>query len=179
MADRLVALVTGADDAATLPVLAHVVVSDQVLLGTREEAAELDGYGPIPAELARELVKEATERQLRRLYAAPATGDLVAADARSRSFPAGLGELIELRDQICRTPWCDAPIRHRDHVVPVEAGGETSRLNGQGLCEACNYAKEAEGWSSRPVPGTRHTVEITTPSGRCYRSTAPPTPRVA
>jgi hypothetical protein len=86
--------------------------------------------------------------------------------------------LIELRDQTCRTPWCDAPIRHHDHAVPVAEGGETSRDNGQGLCEACNYAKEAVGWRARPSPGDRHTVEITTPSGRTHRSTAPPQPRL-
>jgi hypothetical protein len=85
--------------------------------------------------------------------------------------------LIQLRDQFCRTPWCDAPIRHRDHPTGVTAGGQTSELNGQGLCEACNHAKEAVGWRSRPSPGDRHTVEITTPGGRTYRSTAPPASR--
>ena len=71
----------------------------------------------------------------------------------------------------------DAPIRHRDHPEPVSASGETSESNGQGLCDACNYAKEAVGWRARPSRGERHTVEITTPSGRLYGSTAPPAPR--
>jgi hypothetical protein len=57
----------------------------------------------------------------------------------------------------------------------VTAGVETSEENRQGLCEACNYAKEARGW--RPtIAGDRHTIEITTPSGRSYRSNAPPAP---
>jgi hypothetical protein len=158
----------------------HVVVADDVLFGTREEAAHLDGYGAIPAELARELVRTATEQsraQLRRLYVTPKTGELVAADARSRCFPKGLSTLISLRDQFCRTPWCDAPIRHRDHPEAATDGGETSRQNGQGLCEACNYAKEATGWRARPSPGVRHTVEITTSCGLTYHSTAPPAPR--
>ncbi|MDQ6755169.1 MAG: hypothetical protein M3017_17645, partial [Actinomycetota bacterium] len=46
----------------------------------------------------------------------------------------------------------------------------------QGLCERCNQAKEAPGWSSRPRPGPRHTVETRTPTGHTYRSTAPPLP---
>lgn len=182
MADLLVCRVLGTEQATALPVVTHVVVADDMLFGTRDDAAHLDGYGSIPAELARELVKDAAQQglaQLRRLYAVPATGELVAADSRSRCFPEGLGLLIELRDQQCRTPWCDAPIRHRDHVVPVEDHGDTTQANGQGLCEACNYAKQAKGWRSRPSPGPRHTVEITTPSGRTYRSTAPPAPRVA
>lgn len=46
-----------------------------------------------------------------------------------------------------------------------------------GLCEACNQVKEAPDWQSRTVdqPGP-HTVETTTPTGRTYRSTAPPLP---
>jgi hypothetical protein len=180
MADTLVARLLGTEQATRLPVTTHVVVADDVLFGTKEEAAHLDGYGPIPAELARELTKKASDdgiAQLRRLYAAPKTGELVAADSRSRCFPEALGLFIELRDQLCRTPWCDAPIRHRDHPEPVTEGGVTSERNGQGLCEGCNYAKEAHGWRARPSPGDRHTVEITTPSGRTYRSMAPPPPR--
>jgi hypothetical protein len=181
MADTLVARLLGVEQPSHLPVMTHVVVADDVLFGAREEAAHLVGHGPSPAELARELVTTASEEslaELRRLYVTPTTGELVAADSRSRCFPDGLAALIELRDQFCRTPWCDAPIRHRDHPVPVTAGGETSETNGQGLCEACNYAKEARGWRVRWAPGSRHTLEITTPAGKAYRSTAPPPPRL-
>ncbi len=181
MADTLVARLLGTDEPTRLPVTVDVVVADDVLFGTTEEAAHLDGYGPIPAELARELVKTADEQslaRLRRLYVQPESGELVAADARTRLFPAGLATFIDLRDQFCRTPWCDAPIRHHDHLVPAARDGTTSRDNGQGLCEACNYAKESVGWRARPSPGPRHTAEITTPSGRAYHSTAPPMPRL-
>jgi hypothetical protein len=180
MADTLVCRVLGTEQPTALPVLTHVVVADDVLFGRHEEAAHLDGFGPIPAELARELIQRGARAglaQLRRLYVKPEAGALVASDSRSRVFPEGLATLIELRDQVCRTPWCGAPIRHHDHPVPVVDDGETSQQNGQGLCEACNYAKQAVGWMARPTPGTRHTVEVTTPSGRSYRSTSPPAPR--
>jgi hypothetical protein len=71
-------------------------------------------------------------------------------------------------------PWCDAPIRPADHVQSIAEGGKTSETNGQGLCEACNYAKQAPGWRARPSPGPRHHVETTTPTGHRYTSTAPP-----
>ncbi len=61
---------------------------------------------------------------LRRLYAHPTSGALVAMESRARLFPRGLAAFIELRDQRCRTPYCDAPIRHRDHARPW-AGGRT------------------------------------------------------
>ncbi|MET0820690.1 MAG: HNH endonuclease, partial [Aeromicrobium sp.] len=74
-------------------------------------------------------------------------------------------------------PWCDAPIRHADHPVRASDGGETSAENGQGLCEACNYAKEAAGWRSLPLPSDRHEVLITTPTGHTYVSSAPDPPQ--
>lgn len=93
-------------------------------------------------------------------------------DSRSRR-EGGLARFIRLRDQVCRVPWCDAPIRHTDHPEGAASGGQTSDLNAQGLCEACNYAKEAPGWSVLPVSPSPHTVEIRTPGGQVHRSQAP------
>jgi len=112
---------------------------------------------------------------LRRLYTAPGTGELTM-DSRARLFPPGLRRLIQVRDDTCRTPYCDAPIRHFDHIVPWHRGGPTTRDNGAGLCEACNHTKEAPGWTAKPRPGPRHTIEIQTPTGHTYQSTAPPLP---
>ena len=159
--------------------MVNLVVSDAVLLGACDDPADVDGYGPLDAELARSWVADnardkGAETWLRRLYVQPETGSLVAMDSRSRIFPSGLASFIRLRDRVCRTPWCDAPVRASDHVRPAARGGPTSGVNGEGLCEACNLAKEARGWQARPRPGPRHAVETTTPTGHTYRSTAPP-----
>jgi hypothetical protein len=190
MADELIRRVTGAtaDPTGTpvVPVAVNLVMSERALLdptsdGTDEEA-ELDGYGPLPAGLARELVADSLDAGcqvwLRRLYAQPLTGRLVAMDADRRLFPAQLADFIGLRDRFCRNPWCNARIRHRDHIRPAEAGGRTSAENGQGLCQQCNHAKQAPGWHFQtiPDPSGTHTVEITTPTGHTYHSTAPPAP---
>jgi hypothetical protein len=113
---------------------------------------------------------------LRRLYTAPETGDLVAMDSKRRIFPPPLRRFIHVRDDTCRTPYCDAPIRHHDHIIPWHDDGPTNLANGAGLCEACNHTKELPGWKAQPRPGPRHTYEITTPTGHTYRSTAPPLP---
>jgi hypothetical protein len=113
---------------------------------------------------------------LRRLYTASGTGDLVAVDSRRRLFPPKLRRFIQIRDDTCRTPYCDAPIRHHDHIIPWHNDGPTSLSNGAGLCEACNHTKELPGWKAQPRPGPRHTIELTTPTGHTYRSTAPPLP---
>jgi len=113
---------------------------------------------------------------LRRLYTAPATGELLATDSKARLFTGRLRRFIETRDDTCRTPYCDAPIRHIDHVVPWRSGGETNLGNGAGLCEACNHTKESPGWTTRAVQADVHTLEISTPTGHSYLSKAPSLP---
>ncbi|GAA1356260.1 HNH endonuclease signature motif containing protein [Arthrobacter koreensis] len=98
--------------------------------------------------------EQRTRVTLRRLYLDPVSGELTAMESKARAFPAGLARMIRTRDQTCRTPWCDAPIRHIDHIEPHAEGGRTSYTNGQGLCEACNQAKEAPGWSAVTVRTT-------------------------
>jgi hypothetical protein len=163
---------------AAVPVSLGLVMTDQALFGTSDEPAFVEGYGPVPAELAREIVAGACTREelvtIRRLYSSPTTGELVTMDARSRRFLSSLSRFIQLRDRTCRTQWCDAPIRHGDHAEDFAEGGPTSATNGQGLCEACNHAKQAPGWRARLSPGPgSHQIETTTPTGHRYRSRAP------
>jgi hypothetical protein len=193
MADTLVhCLTTGSGTAAgkpVVPVAINLVMSDRALLDPAgpgnqdsDEDAELEGYGPIPAGLARELIADCLDAGsrvwLRRLFADPLTGRLTGMDADRRLFPKQLADFIGLRDRFCRNPWCNARIRHRDHIDPAADGGTTSAENGQGLCEQCNHAKQALDWRTRVIddPFGTHTVEITTPTGHTYRSTAPPAP---
>ncbi|MFJ2507746.1 HNH endonuclease [Arthrobacter citreus] len=144
--------------------------------------------GPIPGPglIPGTILGHAASVTLRRLYQDPLSGELTAMESKARAFPAGLARLIRTQDQTCRTPWCDAPIRHIDHIQPHAEGGPTSCTNGQGLCEACNHAKEAPGWNTTAAPlnnaatpAHRHTVRITTPTGHTYTSTAPSLPGTA
>ncbi len=172
----------GSGVAGSPPLMVNVIVSDQVLLGDpgtkpADGAAEVQGYGPVPGELLRSWIAHHLETGVdvfvRRLYETPATGALVAMDSNARLFPPKLAEFLRLRDRICRTLYCDAPARDADHATAYADGGATSAANGQGDCESCNIAKEAFGWSARPRPGPRHTVETTTPTGHTYTSVAP------
>jgi Domain of unknown function (DUF222) len=187
MADALVERVTGRSAAEPTPVAVNLVISDEALLGGDPTSATIGGYGPIPAAVARRLVRDAVvdkraRATLRRLYAHPATGALVAMESRSRCFPRSLANFIGMRDQRCRTPYCDAPVRHRDHARPHGRGGTTTAENGLGLCEHCNYVKECPGWQvmTDQREGEHH-AEFITPTGAHYHSTAPPlatTPRI-
>lgn len=246
MADLLVERVTGLPSSRSVdaegrarsgpppvPVEVQLVVTADTLWGdpgdpAAQAPAEVAGYGPIPAWLARHLVGRAPDdlpervlegdggppgtgprddvatraaSWLRRLWAAPDTGALVAMESRRRVFSGSLRRFLVARDVVCRTPCCDAPIRHVDHVVPHAAGGSTTAANGQGLCQTCNQVKELPGWSAHPSPSCgaepadagpaaaaaataghgprtaptgRHRVVVTTPTGHTYTSTAPP-----
>ena len=181
MADTLVERVTGRDAAIPTPIAVNLVLTDETLLGGDSAPADICGYGPIPAAVARAMVSSAvadrrSRATLRRLYAHPRSGALVAMESRARIFPRGLAAFIDLRDQRCRTPYCDVPIRHRDHAQPWARGGPTTADNGRGSCERCNYTKEAPGWRvSTSIDETHtHTAEFTTPTGKTYRSGAPP-----
>jgi hypothetical protein len=166
MADTLVERITGQPSADAVPVTVNLVVSDQTLLNGGHEPAWLQGYGPLPPDHTRGLTQQAIDNSLaalRRLYATPTTGTHLALDSVARTFP-------------------QAPICHHDHAVPRAAGGPTTAVNGQGLCEHCNYTKEAPGWRTRPITGPPdhpHTTETVTPTGHTVRSTAPPSPHPA
>ncbi len=182
MADTLFECVTGRPAEVADPVAVNLVIADETLLGTDNSPAVIEGYGPIPASVARGLVSSAVRDErsrgtLRRLYRRPSTGALVAMESRSRCFPRGLASFIGLRDRTCRTPYCDAPIRHRDHAQPHHRDGPTSAKNGLAECERCNYAKESHGWEvTAGDENGVHTAEFVTPTGHHYRSTAPPAP---
>lgn len=180
MADLLVqrVLASHLSSERGVPLMINLVVSDSVLLGDEDGAGWVEGYGEVPGDLLREWIaanlEDEVETWVRRLYERPDTGELVAMESRARHFTGRLAEFLRLRDRSCRTAYCDAPVRHLDHSVKKAHGGPTDAAHGQGLCEACNYNKEAIGWSAQPRPGPRHTIQTVTPTGHRYTSTAQP-----
>jgi len=183
MADTLIERVTGRPAEVPVPIAVDLVIADESLLASSTSPARIAGYGPVPAAIGRRLVAAAvtdmrSRATLRRLYKHPRSGALVAMESRARLFPKGLARFIDLRDDTCRTPYCDAPIRHHDHATAHGRGGGTSGVNGLGACEACNYAKEAPGWkvtTTQDETGCHH-AEFTTPTGAHHHCTAPPLP---
>ncbi len=180
MADTLVERVTGQATVHNVPVEVGVVMTEGAVFGDadapgRETPAYVDGYGPVPAPVAREWLSDPdTAVWIRRFYARVGDRSLVAMDSTRRLFAGNLRRFIVVRDQRCRTPWCDAPIRHVDHPERHADGGPTSSRNSQGLCEACNHAKDAVGWRARALEDG--SVETTTPTGHRYRSPKPRSP---
>ncbi len=115
-------------------------------------------------------------------------------DSRRRVFGGMLRRMLVLRDDVCTTAWCQAPIVHADHARPVREHSATSFVEGNGKCTRCNYGKEAPGWRTRVIltrPGVdepppertgprgdearaRRVVRVTTPLGHSYDAEPPP-----
>jgi hypothetical protein len=155
--------VTGAPatPAATIPagigVVVNLVITDLTAFGFSDEPAQLFGLGSVPAPIAREMIRAAQAEHaatLRRLYTDPATGALVGMESSARAFSEGLGKLLAFRDRYCRHPYCDAPIRHLDHIHPHAHGGPTSFANGQGLCAGHNLIKDTNHTTTSPINTT-------------------------
>jgi hypothetical protein len=182
MADTLVERVTGQAAAADVNVELHLLMPlDSLLNPAAATPAEMVGYGPIPTGIAHDLLRTSRGRMWwRRLFTAPAGGPIIAGDRFRRRFDGWLGRLITLRDRTCRDPYCDAPIRHLDHVHRHTDGGPTTLANGRGLCERGNYVRDMPGWHAAVTHdgrhGRPHTVTITTPTGHSYTSSAPQPP---
>lgn len=153
MADTAIARLTGRPTGVPTPVEIQLVITDRSLLGSGDparsvnEPARIPGHGIVPAPIARDWARDdATDVWLRRLYTDPTGRDLVAMDSHRRTFTGQLRSMLVLRDDTCRTPYCDAPIVHGDHTRHHVTGGATSYTNGAGLCARCNHTKEALGW---------------------------------
>ncbi|OLT06007.1 hypothetical protein BJF90_19170 [Pseudonocardia sp. CNS-004] len=136
------------------------------LLGLDEQACELAGHGPIPAELAREIAADAT---LKRLIYDPASGALLDHGRTTYRPPAALADFVRARDVHCRGPICGSRAidSELDHVIPYPTG-PTSAENLMSGCGHDHHAKHAPGWHVRARPDGR--IEWTTPTGHRYYS---------
>ena len=171
MADLFVQRVNGHAPAA-VPAEVQVVMTDEALFADGDTPAWVTGHGPIPAQLAKRwLAMPEAEVFLRRVFARPGDHQLVGMESRRRAFPASLRRMVVLRDDTCRTPYCDGRIQDIDHATPYRNGGPTSWQNASGLCAGCNQIKENTGWTHQTTP--EH-LSVITPTGHRYAKNTGP-----
>ncbi len=123
----------------------NVVIDLATLLGLDNEPGELRGHGPIPAELARALAKDA---KWQRWITEPTTGHLLEL-GRTRYVPnAALRDYICARDGVCRFPGCNQPAHRNDidHAQPWEQNGRTDPDNLGSLCRRHHRLKTHGKW---------------------------------
>jgi len=171
-ADVTADLLLGNDPGVTVPeaaALVYVHLPVDAALTMSDAGCELDGYGPIPAPVAREIMTN-PHSTLRTVLCDPATGDPVDLGRTRRRPSATMRELVRVRDRECTVPWCHRPARHCDidHQAEWAAHhGPTSVANTAPRCRRHHRLKNAPGWTARHNPA-RGTTAITTPTGATY-----------
>ncbi|MDT7580368.1 MAG: hypothetical protein QOK35_1632, partial [Pseudonocardiales bacterium] len=176
LADSLVERLTGQATAGDVNVEVQVLVPVEALLDPDNPLpAEIAGHGPIPADIAWELLATtAGKKSLRRLVTRD--GIVIGGESRRRTFDGLLETLIRARDgNRCTAPYCDAPIKHIDHAKRWADGGHTTFMNGRGYCEFHNHAREPLNAACPPITRRppRRSARAAGPRARC----APRTPR--
>jgi hypothetical protein len=127
------------------PVSVSLTIDLPTLLGLAENPGQLQGYGAIPANVAREL---AADGKWRRFITDPTSGELLDCGRETYLPPQHLVDFLMARDRTCRFPGCAQPA-HRtdiDHAIPWDEGGETSRENLGLLCRRHHQMKTHGGW---------------------------------
>jgi hypothetical protein len=143
--------------------------------GLADEPVELDGYGPIPAGVARECFTDATWRAV---VTDAVTGAAVSVSDTTYRPSARTRRLLYVKDRRCGFPGCSAAVWFcdADHSVPHELGGCTDTENCGLLCRRHHRLKTFTAWRWRRLPDG--TLEWTDPSGRTWRRGASPVLRL-
>ena len=157
-------------------VRAHINVTVPVLtlLGVDDAPADLEGYGPIPADIARRLAAHAPS--FIRLLTHPETGAVLSVGRTTYTVPADLKKWLRVRDRTCRHPGCSVPAARceLDHTTPWSRGGPTSHDNLAHLCRKHHMLKSEGIWHyDQPTPGA---LVATSPAGRTYACDPEPPP---
>lgn len=125
----------------------HVTVPVMTLLGHSEESAELEGYGPIDAETAREL--SANAPSFTRILTHPETGAVLSVGRDRYAVPADLRKAVEIRDETCGFAGCNrsASSCDIDHRQDWQYGGKTEIDNLNALCRPHHRLKHETRWA--------------------------------
>ncbi len=114
------------------------------------ETCEIDGQGPIPVRMARDM---ANDSFLRLVF--HEAGDIRAISHFGRTINRQLRTALAFRDRTCVVPGCGVSFGLEiDHVIPFAEGGPTELENLALLCHHHHFLKTFEGWTLERT-GTR------------------------
>jgi hypothetical protein len=151
---------------------AQVLVTVPVLslLGAGEEAAMLDGYGPIPPSMARALIADGAE-SFHRVLTNPRDGAPLEIGRTSYRLPKPMRQWLRLRDGRCPFPGCNNQSldNDADHLLAWADGGSTGIANLGQPCRRHHRLKHGSAW--KPAGASQHSPPgWTSPTGRNYPS---------
>ncbi|WP_228379641.1 HNH endonuclease signature motif containing protein [Pseudarthrobacter enclensis] len=154
-----------ADVLVTIPIF--------TLLGSTDEPADLDGYGPIPAAMARKLVANGAS-SFYRVLVDPRNGAPLEIGRTSYRLTEAMKRWIRMRDGHCTFPGCTNPTldNETDHLTAWQHAGTTGVSNLAQLCPKHHRLKHNSGWTPTPATETEP-PGWTSPTGRHYPAQHP------
>jgi Domain of unknown function (DUF222)/HNH endonuclease len=158
------------------PVTLNLTLDLPTLLGLAENPGQLSGYGPISADVARELAADA---KWRRFITDPLTGNLLDYGRESYKPPQALVDFLMARDRTCRFPGCRQSAKRSDidHAQAWDEGGRTDTSNLGVLCRRHHRLKTHGGWALKSFEDG--SCEWISPAGKKYFVCARPIDEVA
>ena len=129
------------------------------LMGLNENPGDLSGWGPLLADIARQVAERHRHDATWRFKVHDSYGNLISDGTTTRRPPAAMAHYVRARNPHCVAPGCRRPATHcdLDHTVPYAHGGPTHPANLGPLCRRHHRAKHEAGWRvSQPTPGTLH-----------------------
>ncbi|HEU4667455.1 MAG TPA: DUF222 domain-containing protein [Arthrobacter sp.] len=151
---------------------AQVLVTMPVfsLMGLTDEPAMLDGYGPIPPSMARDLVADGAG-SFHRVLVDPRDGAPLEIGRTSYRVTKAMRRWLRLRDGTCPFPGCSnhSLDNEADHLLAWHKGGTTGVSNLGQPCPKHHRLRHTRGW--KPTPATKtEPPGWTSPTGRHYTS---------
>ena len=152
----------------TVPVLALLHESDASRAAAGIDPPVVEGIGPIPLPMARELVGGAPGWT--RVLTHPETGMVLSVGRDQYRPPPALQKLVKWRADRCMGPGCGMPASRCDvdHNVDWALGGRTELTNLGPLCEGHHTVRHHTDWRIEQVAGSGGAIRWTSPSGRQY-----------
>ncbi|NUS36153.1 MAG: DUF222 domain-containing protein [Pseudarthrobacter sp.] len=162
----------GGDTGPSSRIRAQVLVTVPVpsLLGLSDEPAMLDGYGPIPASMARQLVANGAG-SFYRVLVDPRDGAPLEIGRTSYRLTKAMRSWLMLRDVKCPFPVRsnNSLDNDADHLLAWHNGGSTGISNLGQPCRKHHRLRHTTGWT--PTPATKNEPPgWTSPTGRHYTS---------
>ena len=168
-ADVFLDLLAGVDlNTAGRLATVDITVDLETLTGLTENPGELAGFGPVIADIARQVIAEQEKAEWRWAVTDPDTARMVHTGTTTRRPTTALKRLVQAQHRTCVFPGCRMPSGDcdLDHTVAVIDGGPTTENNLAPLCRHHHRAKHQAPWKPRRLPNGDH--QFTSPLGHTY-----------
>ncbi|MDP3984562.1 MAG: DUF222 domain-containing protein [Acidimicrobiia bacterium] len=145
------------------------------LAGLDDHPGELAGFGPVIADIARQVTEQQQRSEWRWTLTHPQTGQVMGNGTTRRRPTSSQRRQVEARNNTCIFPGCRMPARNcdLDHRIPWAQGGPTQVDHLDPLCRHHHVVRHRCGWQHQPLPNGDHLW--TSPLGHQYtRSGQPP-----